>query len=52
MATEPFVIVDAEGCEVKTTLSPIPDELQAEFDAWGNLGDEAWNLIAKWEKQR
>jgi hypothetical protein len=66
MATEPLVILgvvrngvvvprgDAvlpEGAEVQITLPPIPDELQADFDAWEKLGEEAWGLIAEWEKE-
>jgi hypothetical protein len=65
MATEPLVILgvvhngvvvprgDAvlpEGVEVQITLPPIPHELQAEFDAWESLGEEAWGLIAELEK--
>ncbi len=66
MATEPLVILgvvhndvvvprgDAvlpEGVEVQIMLPPIPPELQADFDAWENLGDEAWGMIAEWEKE-
>jgi hypothetical protein len=40
-----------EGAEVQITLPPVPPELQAEFDAWERLGDEAWGRIAEWEKQ-
>jgi hypothetical protein len=66
MATEPLVILGVvhngvvvprggavlpEGVEVQITLPPIPPELQADFDAWENLGDEAWGLITEWEKE-
>jgi hypothetical protein len=65
MATEPLVILgvvhngvvvprgDAvlpDGVEVQIMLPPIPPELQADFDAWENLGDEVWDMIAEWEK--
>lgn len=51
MATEPLVNADVKGHEVQMTLPPIADELQTDFDAWENLGDEAWGLIAEWEKE-
>jgi hypothetical protein len=65
MTTEPLVILGVvhngvviprggavlpEGAEVQITLSSIPPELQADFKAWENLGNEAWNMIADWER--
>jgi hypothetical protein len=37
-----------EGTEVQITFATtaVPLELQAEFDAWERLSDEAWGLIS------
>ncbi len=42
-----------EGASVQIVLSQ-PEtsaDLQAEFEAWDALGDEAWAMIDKWEKE-
>jgi hypothetical protein len=42
-----------EGADVDTSVAvPLMDpELQAEFDDWERVGDEAWRLIDQWEKE-
>lgn len=67
MTTEPLVIPGVvrngvvvpkgdvalpEGAEVQITFSTaVPPDLQAEFNAWERLSDEAWDLITDWEKE-
>ena len=42
-----------EGAQVEIALAipDMPPELQAEFDDYERIGDEAWSLIDKWEKE-
>ena len=42
-----------DGTPVQIMVIPltVPSELQAEFDAWECLGDEAWELINQWEAE-
>jgi hypothetical protein len=37
--------------EIVVLASELPPELQAEFDAWEQAGDEAWAQIDQWERE-
>jgi hypothetical protein len=41
-----------EGAQVEITITSlaITPELQAEFDAWERVSDEAWSMIEQWEE--
>jgi hypothetical protein len=43
----------AEGTRVEIVVLPaeLPPELQAEFEAWEQAGDEAWAQIDRWERE-
>ena len=40
-----------EGTEVEISfvLTELPQELQAEFEAWNRASDDAWALMDEWE---
>jgi len=37
--------------EIVVLAAELPPELQAEFDAWEQAGDEAWAQIDRWERE-
>jgi hypothetical protein len=42
-----------DGAHVDIVIGPpeITPQLQAEFDQWEKLSDEAWAMIDQWEKE-
>jgi hypothetical protein len=42
-----------EGTEVEISFLPteLPQELQDELSAWDRASDDAWALMAEWEKE-
>lgn len=42
-----------EGASVENVIGPpdVSPELQAEFDAWDRVGDEAWAQVDQWERE-
>ena len=42
-----------EGAQVEIVITALElrPELQAEFDAWEQAGDEAWAQIDEWERE-
>jgi len=42
-----------EGMQVGILLpsQAFPDELRTELEAWDCAGEEAWDLISKWEEE-
>ncbi len=42
-----------DGAHVNIVLQPaeMPQELKDELEAWQRAGDQAWQLIDKWERE-
>lgn len=43
-----------DGAHVNIVLQPakMPQELKEELQAWQRAGDQAWQLIDKWESEK
>ena len=46
------VLPEGARVEIALPVAAVPPDLQAEFDAWERLGDEAWGFITEWEKAK
>jgi hypothetical protein len=47
----PYPLPDGTEVEFTVTRHVFTAEEQTEFEAWDKLGDEAWAMIEKWEKE-